>query len=119
MADRGEPAVDVALSDAGALTFANAAERAGVATAPQAYVVQWARFDNATGTATNVGDAVETSATTVTAPASLIGEARAGDVVQVAVAARHADHSTWAIPVTVHFRRAQDRWEPVGVRRLP
>jgi hypothetical protein len=113
------PVVDVALSDAGALTFANAAERAGVATAPQAYVVQWARFDNATGTATNAGDAVETSATTVTAPASLIGEARVGGFVQVAIAARPADHSAWAIPVTVHFRRAQDRWEPVGVRRLP
>ena len=51
------PVVDVTLGDTGALTFANAAERAGVATPAQAYVVQWARFDNATGTARAVGTA--------------------------------------------------------------
>ena len=40
------PIVDVALSDSGELTFANAAEKAGVASPAQAYVVQWSRFDN-------------------------------------------------------------------------
>ena len=42
------PLVDFALSDTGELTFANAAEQAGVATDASSYRVQWARFDNAT-----------------------------------------------------------------------
>jgi hypothetical protein len=113
------PVVDIALSDTGVLTFANAAERAGVATPAQAYLVQWASFDNATGTPTKAGEVLETSATRLTAPASLTTDARVGDFVQATIAARHSDHPAWATPVTVHFRRAPGRWELVGVRRLP
>jgi hypothetical protein len=43
------PVVDFALSDRGELTFANAAEQAGVAAPASSYRLQWARFDNTTG----------------------------------------------------------------------
>jgi hypothetical protein len=113
------PLVDFALSDSGELTFANAAERAGVASPAQGYTVQWSRFDNPTGTATRVGEATEATGMTSAAPAALVASARPGDYVEVSVAARHPEHASWAAPVTVHFRRAAARWELVGVRRLP
>ena len=113
------PVIDVALGDTGTLTFANAAERAGVATPAQAYVVQWARFDNATGTATAVGAASESATMTATAPAALVDGARDGDFIEAAIAARHPEHPAWATPVTAHFRRAAGRWTLVGLKRLP
>jgi hypothetical protein len=113
------PVVDVALSDAGGLTFANAAERAGVATPAERYVVQWARFDNATGEAAAVGGPAESATMTATAPPALVDGARDGDIVQVTIAARHAEHASWATPVTAHFRRAGGAWTPVGLKRLP
>ena len=113
------PVVDFALAEDGTFTFANAAERAGVATAPQGYEVRWSRFDNATGTATAVGDAVSAPGPRGAAPATLIAGTSRGAFVQASVAARHPDHAAWAVPVTVHFRRDADRWTLVGVRRLP
>jgi hypothetical protein len=113
------PVVDIALGDTGTLTFANAAERAGVATPAQAYVVRWARFDNATGVSTAVGTASESAAMTATAPAALLDGARDGDFVEATIAARHAEHPAWATPVTAHFRRAAGRWTLVGLKRLP
>jgi hypothetical protein len=113
------PVVDFALSNSGALTFANAAERAGVVSPAQGYTVQWSRFDNATGTATRVGDRTEATALTSVAPAALVASARPGDYVEVSVAARHPEHAAWTEPVTVHFRRGADRWDLVGVRRAP
>ena len=119
MTAAGEPPVDVALSDSGELTFANAAEKAGVARPAQAYVVQWSRFDNATGVATKVGEAQESAAARITAPAALVSSARAGDYVEVSIATRHAEHAAWMAPVTAHFRRGATRWELVGLQRLP
>ncbi len=113
------PVIDVALGDTGTLTFANAAERAGMATPAQGYTVQWSRFDNATGTPTAVGAAAETTTMTATAPAALVTAARDGDYIEAAIAARHPDHPAWATPVTAHFRRAAGRWTLVGLRRLP
>ena len=113
------PVIDVALGDTGTLTFANAAERAGVATPAQAYIVQWARFDNATGAATAVGAAAESAAMTAPAPAALLDGARDGDIVQATIAARHPEHQSWATPVTARFRRTAGRWTLVGLIRLP
>lgn len=113
------PLVDLALSDSGRLSFTNAAERAGVATPPQAYTVRWGRFDNAGGTTTAVGDASASAATTATAPPALVADARDGDIVEAAIAARHPDHPAWATPLIAHFRRAAGRWALVGLRRLP
>ena len=61
------PVVDVRLSPSGTLTFRNAAVDADVAHAPEEYVVVWQRFDNATGTTTNLGE-TRASATSVNAP---------------------------------------------------
>jgi hypothetical protein len=113
------PIVDLALSDSGTLSFANAAERAGVATPAQAYTVRWGRFDNATGTTTGVGEASESAAPTATAPPALLAGARDGDFVEAAIAARHPDHPAWATPVVAHFRRTSGRWTLVGLKRLP
>jgi hypothetical protein len=113
------PIVDVALSDLGELTFANAAEKAGVASPAQAYIVQWSRFDNAAGVATKVGEAQETAAPRITAPVALVSSARAGDYVEVSIATRHAEYAAWMTPVTAHFRRGTNRWELVGLQRLP
>jgi len=113
------PVVDFALSNSGEFTFANAAQQAGVAGPAQGYILQWSRFDNATGAATKVGDPTETVEMSSAAPAALVADARAGDYVEVAVAARHPEHAAWTTPVTVHFRRGADRWDLVGVRRVP
>ena len=64
------PVVDVRLSPSGTLTFRNAAVDADVAHAPEEYVVVWQRFDNATGTTTNLGE-TRASATSVDAPKDL------------------------------------------------
>lgn len=113
------PVVDVALSDTGTLSFANAAERAGAASPAQAYLVRWGRFDNATGTTALVASASESPAMTATAPPGLLAEARDGAFVEATISARHPEHPAWATPVTVHFRRADGRWTLVGLKRLP
>jgi hypothetical protein len=113
------PVVDLALAETGSLTFANAAERAGVATPAQAYLVQWARFDNATGVSTKVGEPSTSATMAATAPAGLLDGARDGDIVEAAIAVQHTDHPVWATPVTAHFRRANGRWTLVGLKRLP
>jgi hypothetical protein len=109
------PLVDFALDQDGALTFANAAVTAGVATSAQRYRLRWSRFDNATGALT---DTVETEAieARAAAPGSLLASAA---FLQVEVAAEHAQHPAWAQPVVLHFRREGTRWILVGLRRQP
>ena len=110
------PVVDLTLAGDGALSFANVAVAAGVASAPERYTVQWFRFDNAANMRADVGEPVTVSATSTTAPQSLMS-ARAGDYIGVAIAASHADHPSWARPATFHFRRTADGWEWVGAER--
>src|SRR5262249_20114434 len=113
------PLVDFALSDGGELTFANAAEQAGVASAATEYRVQWAQFDNSTGLAANVGDAMTVTDRRVQAPAPLVSDASAPEFIQVSVAAVHPQFPTWSTPVTLQFRRVDRRWTLVGLVRLP
>jgi hypothetical protein len=113
------PIVDAALAADGALSFANAAERAGVATAPEAYMVRWGRFDNATGTTTPVGEPSETRTTTANAPPALVANARDGEFVEASIAARHPEYPAWTTPAVAHFRRAAGQWTLVGLKRLP
>lgn len=109
------PLVDFALTADGVLTFDNVAVRAGVATAATEHEMRWSRFDNATGT-TNGEEVAVTAGSRAQAPASVL---RGSDFVQVQIASRHPDFPAWATPVVVHFRRAGDQWNLVGVRRLP
>jgi hypothetical protein len=113
------PLVDFALSETGELTFANAAEQAGVSTAATGYRLQWSRFDNVTGVATDVGGDVSADQARVRAPIDLIGGDARSAFIQVRVAAIHPEFPSWATPVTVHFRSAGGGWQLVGLKRLP
>jgi hypothetical protein len=109
------PVVDVALSEAGTLTFRNAAVDAAVAPAPAGYVVAWARFDNATGVTTPLG---ETSATepSVRAPQDL--PAAPGSFILARIAATGGPDS-WATPAHAYFRREAAGWRLIGFERVP
>lgn len=108
------PVVAPALAADGRLTFRNAAVDAGVARAPERYELQWARFDNATGTRTDVGPVQLAAGPWAQAPlASIDGS----EYVVVDVWAVHPDHPLWMSPVSVYFRRMADGWNAVGVYR--
>lgn len=106
------PLVSPALAD-GRLQFANAAFDAHVATAPDHYVVQWQRFDNATGTHDAVGEPLAVTEPDAPLPAEL---ARA-PFVAARVHAVHAEYRHWTTPVTFYFRREGSQWTPVGLVR--
>jgi hypothetical protein len=108
------PIVDPALDTAGVLTFGNAAVAAGVAKAPAGYRAEWGRFDNATGQASTLGAATGSDAR-LAAPAPLPTEA--GAIVEIKVSATGAPNPSWEKPVTLHFRRAADGWQLVGLQR--
>ncbi len=97
----------------GRLRFANAAVDARAATAPTHYVVQWERFDNATGTHTRVGAPVNATTPDVPLPGELAGEA----FVAARVHAVHPEYRHWTTPVAFYFRRQGDHWTPVGLVR--
>ncbi len=109
------PVVDPALTSAGRLTWNNAAVTARVAEAPESYTLQWFRFDNATDTRTNVGEAVTVSTASADAPASLLSGG--GEYIGVVMTAKHATERAWAKPATFFFRRGQGGWTWVGAER--
>ena len=109
------PVVDVRLSPSGTLTFRNAAVDADVAHAPKEYVVAWQRFDNATGTTTNLGE-TRASATNVNAPKDL--PAAAGTYIRVEISANGGPES-WTEPAHAYFRREAAGWTLVGFERVP
>ena len=111
------PVVDLALSEAGELTFANAATRAAVAKPAEKYTVRWARFDNATATAHPVGDEQTVREPKAAAPAELL--AGKPDYISVEVRAFHPDQPAWSQPLSAYFRRTGDRWTLVGLDRIP
>jgi len=111
------PVVDLALDANGELSFANAATRAGAATAAEKYTVRWSRFDNATGTHHPEGDEITVKEPKVTAPAALVS-ARP-DYISVQVRAFHPEQPAWQQPVVAYFHRAADRWALVGLERNP
>ena len=112
------PVVEFALSNDGELTFANAAVQAGVGTEPSGgYVVNWSRFDNATGESASLGSPTSTTDRRAKAPVAL--PAGAGSFVKVQIAAVKATEASWNVPVDVYFRRGATGWSLVGVERLP
>ncbi len=108
------PIVDVALSADGILTFHNAAVDAGVAPAPASYAVEWARFDNATGETTPLGEVAAVTTPRAAAPARLPAEP--GAYVMVRIAATDGP-APWQVPAQAYFRRTADAWTLVGLER--
>ena len=109
------PIVDVQLPAPATLTFKNVAVEAGVAPAPAEYVVQWLRFDNATGATTPIG-ATSATGTSVAAPPDL--PSAAGSYIRAEIAAKGGPES-WAAPVHAYFVREAGGWKLVGFERVP
>jgi hypothetical protein len=114
---RTKPVVDLALNEAGDLTFANAATRAAVAKPAEKYTLRWARFDNAAAKADPVGTEQTVTEPRASAPAELL--AAKPEYIAVEVRAFHPDQPAWAQPLSAYFRRAGDRWTLVGLDRVP
>jgi hypothetical protein len=113
------PVVNVTLSESGTLTFDNAAVRAGLAVPPRGgYVMQWARYDNHTGTSTSLGTSFATSVATTDAqsraPASLPSES--GAYIAIEIRAVEPPDASWGVPVRAYFRRGAG-WSLVGLER--
>jgi hypothetical protein len=112
------PLVDFALAPDGTLTFVNEAERTRVVpNAATGYRATWARFDNATGTATAFGESASAAEARLAAPAAL--PTVDGAYVQVDVTCTSTAHPGWKGPVRVHFRRQGGAWTLVGLTRWP
>ena len=109
------PVVDVRLSNTGELTFANAAVRAGVAATPAEYTVQWQRFDNNTGTTTDLGT-TSAASPSIAAPKNL--PTAAGTYIRAEIAARGGEAS-WSAPAHAYFVREGAGWKLVGFERVP
>jgi hypothetical protein len=108
------PLVDFALSEAGELTFANAAVEAKVGVDPGGYHAAWSSFDNATRESRSIG---ETSGTgpRLRAPAGL--PAMPNAYIKVEIAATGGSEASWKTPVQVFFWRTGQGWKVVGVER--
>lgn len=110
------PVVNAALDADGTLTFDNAAVMAKVGDEPAGgYTAAFFRFDNATGESAALGAPVSATARRIKAPADL--PATTGSYVKVQVAAVKAAQASWAVPVSLYFRRAANGWSLVGVDR--
>jgi len=113
---RVNPVVNLALSDAGELSFENAAVKAGVAKDAQLYKVAWFNLDNSTGATTPLGE-TESTNWSVKAPAGLT--ANAGAYVCADIKAVAGAHESWGKPVRVSFVRQGGGWKLVGLDRMP
>ena len=111
------PVVDLALSETGELTFANAAARAAVAKPAEKYTVRWARFDNTANTPHWAGDEQTIKEPKAVAPTALLSAKP--EYISVEVRAFHPDQPAWSQPLSAYFRRTADRWTLVGLDRTP
>jgi hypothetical protein len=113
---RVNPLTRFALSDGGELTFENPAVKAGFDKEPaRGYEAAWARFDNASNTATPIASSTG-SGSSVRAPGSLPSDA--GAYIKVSIKAVESPHTPWTQPVDVYFRREGGSWKLVGVERV-
>ena len=108
------PIEDFTLSPDGTFTFSNIAVDAKVATRGEGYTIGWATFDNATDTASTIGEAQTTTELSAAAPPGAL----AGEFVQVTVTGKHRDHPGWSLPCRVVFRKQSAGWKLVGVERM-
>jgi hypothetical protein len=109
------PVVDLTLSSDGLLTFRNAAVEAAAVSPPSSYAIEWARFDNATGETTPIGDRAVAATPRAAAPGQLPAEA--GAYVRVRIAATDGP-APWQVPVAAYFRRTADAWTLAGLDRM-
>jgi hypothetical protein len=109
------PLVEPALSPGGRLGFENIAEEAGVAKMAESYTIRWTVVDNATGEERTIGDDARVFAAEAQAPAALLALRPA--FVAVELRAHHPDHPAWAEPLKAYFRRTDEGWGLVGLRR--
>ncbi len=110
------PVVDPVLSQAGVLTFGNAAVSAGFAGAPENYQTIWYQYDNATGQANRIGGTTGTEAR-IPAPQGL--PQQTGAYAKVEISAKSTQHPSWESPVHAYFLRTSDGWKLVGFERIP
>jgi hypothetical protein len=108
------PIENFALSSTGTFTFSNIAVDAKVATRGNGYTIEWAKFDNSTGTASAIGEGQTTTELLASAPAGALD----GEFVQVKVTGKHPDHAGWSLPCRVVFRKNTAGWNLVGVERM-
>ena len=108
------PVESFQLSPDGQLTFGNAAVRAGVASPPQSYVLNWYVFDNVTNEREPFGTEGWVDRPVAEAPPDLLN---GSDHVAVVIRGIHREHPQWLRSALVHFRRTEDGWDTVGVQR--
>lgn len=107
------PIENVRLDPSGALTFENAAVKAGVSEPPEQYLLTWWRFDNRTGAHEQVTEEAPTATSEGRLPAELAGE----QYVALTVRSVHRHHPRWLRPTRVYFRRVSSGWQTVGLER--
>jgi hypothetical protein len=110
------PVTDLALDNAGALTFRNAAVDAGVAAAPASYRADWFAFDNATSESRPIGNTTAGTAR-MQAPAGFAGAS--GNFIRISLSAVGGPNPSWERPVQAYFGRQAGGWRLVGFERLP
>jgi hypothetical protein len=101
------------------LTYDNAAERLHLVEPIAQYIVQWASFDNGTGTTQSIRDEVETEDTRALIPPDIWGPPdRAGLRYAIAlISTRHPMFTHWASPVVVTVRNRDGVVDVVGIDR--
>jgi hypothetical protein len=109
------PVTDLAMTTNGVLTFANVAEDRKAAVPGRGYRVQWAHFDNHTGTAAPVGEAQTITVRRADAPREVL----AGPFVQVELRGDHPQHTGWSTATRAVFRKYSGGWRLVGLERQP
>ena len=109
------PIVAPVLSADGALTFANAAEAAGVGPAADHYTIQWFSVDNGSGTLSAIAEQQTIRERWAQTPAGLISDST--EFVAATLRAFHPDQPEWSQPLTVYFRRTITGFTLVGLER--
>jgi hypothetical protein len=109
------PLVNFQLSSDGVLSFDHAAAAAKAGTVPSGYEVSWARFDNATGAVTEIGNSRVMPNQPAKAPGPLPDAT--GSFVRIRVQTIMPLAESEKVPVTVYFRRTAQGWSLVGLER--
>jgi hypothetical protein len=108
------PIVEPAIAPDGSFTFENAAVSAGVATPPEAYVINWSRFDNATDSTSGAPIEVRSTEARTAVPPAL---AAADGYIVAEIRTIHQGYPSWSAPVRTYFRRTATGWQAVGLER--